>query len=292
MICSVAYTVLVVGLASRVLAGPSHEPYHPSLARMSTRDIIGLHRRDAEGYSPTEQLCGAGDTCADACGKGFKQCRSKDSLTHCYNSLKKQTCCPNGSGDSCDNGYFCTADEDAKTWCCPDGLSLKECAQKYDIPGPLTSQVLSTSTSISTSTSTTTAKATTTKHTSSEEATTAKHTSTTELTTTSTKTGKPESTESTTISKTSHRQSTSESELGGTSTTTSSLASTTTLLIDASSASIFTEAIATQTPASDSAPSSTTPTSSTSSIGQSGSGNHGPANSLVLFLAGALAALI
>ena len=98
MICSAAYPLLVVGLASQILAEPVREPYQPSLARMSTRNIIGLHRRDLEGYAPTELLCGEGDTCAEACGKGFDKCNSNDHLTHCYNPSKKQTCCPNGSG--------------------------------------------------------------------------------------------------------------------------------------------------------------------------------------------------
>ncbi|KAI0435332.1 hypothetical protein F5Y09DRAFT_293418 [Xylaria sp. FL1042] len=288
MICSTAYAVLVVGLASRILAEP-YEPYQPSLARMSTRNIFGLHRRGVEGYAPTEEICGDGHTCAEACGKGFQQCHSKDDLTHCYNQSKQQTCCPNGSGDACDNGYFCTADDDAKTWCCPDGLSLTECAKKYNIPGPLTSQIVSTST--------TTTKATTTKHTSSEashtskteEATTTKHTSTKESskepTTTSTKIRKPGST---TVSKTSHHESTSESEVKETSTTASSPASTTTPA-DVTGASISTEAIMTT---SDSVPTSTPPASSTSSISQGGSGSHGPISGFVLFVAGALAAFI
>ncbi|KAI0418493.1 hypothetical protein F5X98DRAFT_111133 [Xylaria grammica] len=302
MIRSVAYTLLAVGLVSQTLAEPSLEPYQPKLARMSTRNILGLQRRDIEGYSPTEQLCGVGDTCAEACGKGFRQCASKDSLTHCYNKLKKETCCPNGSGDSCDDGYFCTADEHGETWCCPDGLSLKECARKYDVPGPLTSQVPSTTK--------TTTKTTSTKDTSSEishtstttEVTTTKdastktsRASTTEPTTTSTKFRKPESTdstESTTTTKVAHHQSTLKSKLEETSTT-SSAESTTTLLIDVSSADVSTEAITTQATILDSTPSSTPPASpSTSSIGDSGSGSHGPASSLALFLAGALAVLI
>lgn len=98
MIFNTAYTLLAVGFASQALAEPYREPYQPKLARMSTRNILGIQRRVLEGYSPMEQLCGDGDTCAEACGKGFKQCASKDALTHCYNSSKKQTCCPGGTG--------------------------------------------------------------------------------------------------------------------------------------------------------------------------------------------------
>lgn len=95
MICNTAYALLAVGLVSQALA----EPFGgPEFARMSTRDILGLQRRAIEGYAPTEQLCGSGDTCAEACGKGFRQCASTDGLTHCYNRTKKQTCCPGGTG--------------------------------------------------------------------------------------------------------------------------------------------------------------------------------------------------
>ncbi|KAK5625053.1 hypothetical protein RRF57_000769 [Xylaria bambusicola] len=286
MVCSAAYTFLVVGLAGQILAEHVREPYQPSLARMSTRDIIDLHRRDIEGYSPTELLCGEGDTCAEACGKGFTKCDSKDHLTHCFNPSKEQTCCPNGSGDSCDNGYFCTADVDNQTWCCPDGLSLKECARKYDIPGPLTSQLPSTTKSK------TTAKATVTKETSSEvshtstaakETTITKDASTKESATTSTKDRKPESTENIETSKTSHPHSTAKSkEVEETSVTASSTAS---------SSSITTPAVTAQTVGLDSTPTSTPP-AATTSIEQSGSGSYRPANSLMLFIAGALAAIL
>ncbi|KAI1127374.1 hypothetical protein F5Y10DRAFT_194901 [Nemania abortiva] len=276
MLCYTVYTLLVAGLASQTLAEPVREPYQPKLARMSTRNILGLHRRGVEGYAPMEQLCSVGDTCAEACGKGFKQCASKDGVAHCYNPLKKQTCCPGGSGDSCDNGYFCTADEKKETWCCPDGLSLKECAQKYNIPGPLTSQAPPTpTTTIITTKSSTTTKASTTKSTSTAEA----EASTTSAT--NTKSSKSESTESTTT----------KSKPDETSAATSSV-STTTLLIDVSNAVTSTEAVATQTTPLDSTSSSTLPASaSTSSVNENGSSNYGPSHGFVLFIAGVLAAL-
>ncbi|KAJ3551587.1 hypothetical protein NPX13_g11326 [Xylaria arbuscula] len=304
MICSTAYTFLVVGLASQMLAEPIHEPHQPSLARMSTRDIIGLSRRGVEGYSPTELLCGEGDTCAEACGKGFAKCDSKDHLTHCYNPSKKQECCPNGSGDSCDKGYFCSADEDNKTWCCPDGLSLKECAQKYDIPGALTSQ------SPSTTTSKTTTKATATKETSSKvshtstvskETTTTKKSSTKETSTkesisTTTKVRKPESTETTesiSTTKPSHHHpiSKTKTETEESSTTTSTTTSST-IIAEETTSLITTPAVTAQTVASDPTTSATPAAATTSSVEQSGSGNHGPTGSLVLFIVGALVALV
>ncbi|KAJ8127483.1 hypothetical protein O1611_g6153 [Lasiodiplodia mahajangana] len=283
MLCYTVYSLLIAGLASQALAEPVREPYQPKLARMSTRNILGLQRRVLEGYAPMEQLCGDGDTCAEACGKGFKQCASKDKLTHCYNPLKKQTCCPGGSGDSCDNGYFCTSDEKKETWCCPDGLSLKECAQKYNIPGPLTSQAPPTPTTTSTSKLSTTTKASATKDHSTTE--TPDSTISTTKATTSTKSKKPESTESA-------ESTTTKSKPKETSTTTSSVL-TTTLLIDVSSAApSTTEAAATQTTPLDSAPSSTLPApASTTSVSENGSRSFGPTHSLMVFIVGALAAL-
>ncbi|KAI0117781.1 hypothetical protein GGR51DRAFT_267681 [Nemania sp. FL0031] len=275
MLCYTVYTLLIAGLASQTLAEAVREPYQPKLARMSTRNILGLQRRALDGYAPMEQLCGEGDTCAEACGKGFKQCASKDKLTHCYNPLKKQTCCPGGSGDSCDNGYFCTSDEKKETWCCPDGLSLKECAQKYNIPGPLTSQAPPTPTT-TTSKSSTTTKASVTKDPSTTEDSTT--TVSTEKTTTSTKSKKPETTESTTT----------KSKPEETSTVTSP-AVTTTLLIDVSSAALSTEAGATPV---DSASSSTlSAPASTSSVSESGSSGFEPSHSLMFFIVGALVVL-
>ncbi|KAI0867862.1 hypothetical protein GGS24DRAFT_252265 [Hypoxylon argillaceum] len=273
MHCYTVYTLLVAGLASQTLAEPLREPYRPKLARMSTRHILGLHRRDVEGYSPMEQICGTGDTCAEACGKGFKQCASKDGIPHCFNQLQKQTCCPSGSGDSCDNGYFCAADEKEKTWCCPDGMSLKECAQKYDIPGPLTSQPPPTSASTSTRTtskSSTTTKASVTKDTSA----TRTSTTPTTKTTTSTKLKKPDVAETTATGSGSDETSTATSS-----------ASTNTVPA--------TQTTALPSTALDSTSTSTLPAStSTSSISENGSGSYGPTNSLVLFIAGALVALV
>ncbi|KAI1113445.1 hypothetical protein F5Y14DRAFT_417755 [Nemania sp. NC0429] len=289
MIFCTAYALLAVGFASQILAEPFRDPYQPKLARMSTSNILGIRRRGVEGYSPMEQLCGDGDTCAEACGKGFKQCASKDDLTHCYNSLKKQTCCPGGTGDSCDNGYFCSADEGGKTWCCPEGLSLKECARKYGIAGPLTSEAPPTST-----TSTTHSKSSTTTSASTTKDTTTTKASTTKPTTTSTKSKKPESTESseaTTTTKVAHHASTSKSKPEETSSTTPS-ASTTTLLVDVSSAATSTEPPTAQTTVFNSASSSAAPASSpTSSISQGGCASLKPAHGLVLFVAGALIAL-
>ncbi|GAP86378.1 putative prp 4 c domain-containing protein [Rosellinia necatrix] len=280
-------TLLALGLAGQALAEP---PREPKFARMSTRDIFGLNRRAVEGYAPTEQLCGAGDTCAQACGKGFRQCASKDDETHCYNR-SKQTCCPGGTGDSCDSGYFCSADDNGKTWCCPEGLSLEECAEKYHIPGSLTSEAPSTSTSTSTTKTGTKTKTSTATDTSTDVSAT-----TTESVTTSTKSRKPESTKSSTITNTTHNLSTTKSQSEETGATPSSSMSTTTLVIDITGL-LSPEGAGAQTtaldPAVSSTPSTTAPASSpTNSIGASGSDKHKPVSKLVLFIAGAFAALV
>ncbi|KAI1174636.1 hypothetical protein F4777DRAFT_377946 [Nemania sp. FL0916] len=272
MHCYTAHALLAISLVSQASCGSIHEKYRPSLARMSTRNILGLHRRVIEGYSPTEHICGVGDTCAEACGKGFRQCASKDGAAHCYNYLEKQTCCPGGSGDSCDNGYFCTADEKGTTWCCPDGLSLKQCAQKYSIPGPLTSQAPS--------------PRTTTTH---------SKTSPIDPTHTRSKSENSGNTETITTPKVGQPTSTSKSELEETNTS-ASLAATTTLLIDVSSIISPTDTSAAQTTtlnsASESMPFTSLSAPSPSSTSGHGNSIHGPTHGLVLLIAAALAALI
>ncbi|TRX96810.1 hypothetical protein FHL15_002116 [Xylaria flabelliformis] len=187
---------------------------------------------------------------------------------------------------ACDNGYFCSADDAGKTWCCPDGLSLKECAQKYNIPGPLTSQapqISSTSSTSSTLATTTTKPTTKTKSADSSDA--PKTSSTSSTTTASTK--KPATTSTTSKSEPKETISTTPTTLSS---------STTTLLIDVSSALVATAGVTAQTTALDLAPSSTPSTSPasspTNSIGTNGSGSYGPVNGLVLLIAGALAALV
>ena len=51
--------------------------------------------------------------------------------------------------EACDEGFYCAADERAKTWCCPDELGLKECADKFNLDTLTTPAPSSTSTSTS-----------------------------------------------------------------------------------------------------------------------------------------------
>ncbi|KAI0387865.1 hypothetical protein F5Y04DRAFT_13325 [Hypomontagnella monticulosa] len=140
MLFSAVSSLAIMALAGQAIAEPLRQPYKLKLARMSTRSIFGLDRRQDVGYSPEQQFCGSGDTCAEACGKGFEQCASKDGVVHCFNKAGKQTCCPGLTGDSCDDGYFCTADDKGTTWCCPDSMTLEQCAAAYSLPGSLVSE--------------------------------------------------------------------------------------------------------------------------------------------------------
>ncbi|OTA96115.1 hypothetical protein M434DRAFT_28201 [Hypoxylon sp. CO27-5] len=166
MLFQTVSTIAILALAGQAVAEPLRQPYQLKFARMSPREIFGLDRRSDGGYSPEQQFCDSGKSCADACGKGFEQCASNDGVVHCFNQAAKQTCCPGKTGDSCDNGYFCTADERGATWCCPDNMTLKECAAAYSLPGSLTaatSSSTSTTKSLSSTHTSVTKSATSTK---------------------------------------------------------------------------------------------------------------------------------
>jgi hypothetical protein len=93
---SMAVAAVLAGLA---LGEPVPQPYKlNTVARMSVRNLFGLSRRQDGGYSPDQQFCGSGDTCAEACGAGFEQCASGDGEVHCFNKAAEQTCCPGQTG--------------------------------------------------------------------------------------------------------------------------------------------------------------------------------------------------
>ncbi|KAI1874854.1 uncharacterized protein JN550_002283 [Neoarthrinium moseri] len=148
MLFRAASTVAILALAGQAVAEAAKKPYKPELAKMSLRSMLGRRQEDG-GYQPDTTFCGTGATCAEACGAGFEQCASTDSQIHCFNVGTSQTCCPNGSGDSCDAGYYCSADSAGATWCCPNGLSTADCAAQFGVTGGLSSQVpASTSSSV------------------------------------------------------------------------------------------------------------------------------------------------
>lgn len=158
MLVKSASALAVLAFAAHASASEAM-PYKP-LMRMSVRQMFGLVRRqDDAGYQPTQAVCGTGNTCAEACGAGYEACTSSDEMVHCFNP-GAQTCCPDASGskffchgnmipdaltltrnlDSCDAGYYCTADTGGETWCCPDGMDVVACAAAYNIAGGLVSE--------------------------------------------------------------------------------------------------------------------------------------------------------
>ncbi|XXG98507.1 hypothetical protein Hte_004831 [Hypoxylon texense] len=154
-------SLAALALAGQAVAEPLRQPYKLKLSKMSVNSIFGLSRRQSEGYAPEQQFCGAGDTCAEACGKGFEQCSSNDGVVHCFNKSGKQTCCPGLTGDSCDAGYFCSADDKGATWCCPDSMTLEQCAAAYNLPGSLVSETAPSTTTTTKSAASTPAATTT-----------------------------------------------------------------------------------------------------------------------------------
>lgn len=72
----------------------------------------------------------------------------------------------NHIADSCENGYFCTADKKGETFCCPEGMGLEECAKSYKVDGGLKSQTAPAepTTSTTSSKASSTALPTTTTH--------------------------------------------------------------------------------------------------------------------------------
>ncbi|KAK1771669.1 hypothetical protein QBC33DRAFT_554831 [Phialemonium atrogriseum] len=138
MLVKSASALAVLAFAAHASASEAM-PYKP-LMRMSVRQMFGLVRRqDDAGYQPTQAVCGTGNTCAEACGAGYEACSSSDEMVHCFNP-GAQTCCPDASGNSCDAGYYCTADTGGETWCCPDGMDVVACAAAYNIDGGLVSE--------------------------------------------------------------------------------------------------------------------------------------------------------
>ncbi|KAI1481584.1 hypothetical protein F4774DRAFT_36270 [Daldinia eschscholtzii] len=205
MLFSTISSLAIAALAGQAIAEPIRLPYKPKVAYMSPRAIFGLDRRANGGYAPEQEFCDDGNTCAEACGKGFEQCASKDGIVHCFNKAAKQTCCPGKTGESCDKGYFCTADDKGATWCCPDNMTLEQCADAYNLPGSLVPQTsTSTTKPKSLQTSTTHASTTTTKGASTTAKAAASTSSTTTSTTTSTtSTATPTSTTSSQVNETS-----------------------------------------------------------------------------------------
>ncbi|KAG4411485.1 hypothetical protein IFR04_015390 [Cadophora malorum] len=125
-------------LASTLVAA---EPAPYKLGSISKNPSLGLGRRQDAGYSPTQTYCGPGTDCASSCGATYITCASTDDALHCYDPSINESCCPDGTGNSCSDGYFCTSDTSGDTWCCPNGMDLVSCAAAYSLTDSLVSQV-------------------------------------------------------------------------------------------------------------------------------------------------------
>jgi len=129
----------VLAFAVNGLAEPM--PYKPQMLKSSSvRDMFFVRREDVSVYRPTQAMCNQGHTCAEACGDGYATCSSGDSQVHCYNPQAAETCCPDGSGNSCDAGFYCTSDTTSDTYCCPNAMDVVACAKAYNLSGGLVKQ--------------------------------------------------------------------------------------------------------------------------------------------------------
>ncbi|GJN66802.1 prp 4 CRoW domain-containing protein [Purpureocillium lilacinum] len=127
-------TVLAASIAGAAASPQKMQPY-----RLAVMPLPGqsLQRRDTNGYVPETTQCGKGNTCAEACGAGYDQCTTSDNVAHCFNPAAGDSCCTDGSGNSCAKGYYCTHDHSKRTWCCPESMDLAACAAAYTITGGL-----------------------------------------------------------------------------------------------------------------------------------------------------------
>ncbi|UKZ73886.1 hypothetical protein TrVFT333_001540 [Trichoderma virens FT-333] len=198
MLFRTATSVALLACAASVSAEP--KPY-----RLAMMPVLGqsLARRSTYGYQPELSQCSDGDTCAEACGSAYTECPSSGKETHCYNPSAKQNCCMDGSGNSCDEGYYCTHDHALKTWCCPDNMDLAACAAAYSVVGGLESATPTSTSTSSTSTSTSTSTTSTTLVTTSAAPTTSTTEAATSTTAAPTTTKAPTSTKAhqTTVTK-------------------------------------------------------------------------------------------
>lgn len=90
-------SVALVAFAAQAFAQQQTKVFKRSIITPS-RDF-GLMRRADDGYQPADEVCNkGGNTCAEACGNGYQQCKSTDQAVHCYNPAAGETCCSTNNG--------------------------------------------------------------------------------------------------------------------------------------------------------------------------------------------------
>jgi hypothetical protein len=119
---------VTLALATSVLGAQFHSNVKYDFGAMLKRGEVIAKR---QGYYPTTEPCGEGDTCAEACGATQIQCPSSYGM-YCYEPSLSH-CCNDLTGYACDDGYYCTTDGADNTYCCPDGMDTVDCAAAYSL---------------------------------------------------------------------------------------------------------------------------------------------------------------
>ncbi|KAK1674739.1 hypothetical protein BDP55DRAFT_729388 [Colletotrichum godetiae] len=144
-------SVAFVAFAAQAFAQQQTKIFKRSIT--AGRDL-GLMRRADDGYQPADEVCNkGGNTCAEACGTGYEQCKSTDSAVHCFNPAAGETCCSTTTGNSCLSSFYCTHGSNTDTTCCPNGMNLADCAAKHGVSGLTSDPPVVASTSVPPTTS-------------------------------------------------------------------------------------------------------------------------------------------
>lgn len=126
-------SIAILATGATAAAAEPRQPYRLAVMAMPGQSLM---RRDTSGYKPDQKQCKSGNTCAEACGANYAQCPGgKPEFAHCFNAAAGESCCTDNSGNSCEAGYYCTHDNKAQTWCCPNNMDLAACAAAYTATG-------------------------------------------------------------------------------------------------------------------------------------------------------------
>ncbi|EFY85544.1 hypothetical protein J3459_009933 [Metarhizium acridum] len=133
MLFQTVASIALLATGAAAAAPEARQPYRLAVMALPGQSLM---RRDTSGYKPDQKQCKAGNTCAESCGADYQQCAGgKPDVAHCFNPKAGESCCTDNSGNSCQDGYYCTHDSKAQTWCCPKDMDLNACAAAYTISG-------------------------------------------------------------------------------------------------------------------------------------------------------------